>query len=115
MSKENRKNIPDEKKKQRNQYDTSADNILEDEPEGRHFNENVEARHHPEEGDTKPKPSAHLGAEDITPEDAAAQDNDEETGATRRTTSVTAPEIQEEKTEEEEETLDQIKRDMTGG
>jgi hypothetical protein len=120
MSKENRKNIPDEKKKQRNQYDTSADNILEDKPEGRHFNENVEARHQPVEGDTKPKPSAHLGAEDITPEDADAQaetdqDQDEETGATRQTTSVTAPEIQEEKTEEEEETLDQIKRDMTGG
>jgi hypothetical protein len=122
MSKENRKNIPDEKKKQRNQFDTSADNILEDKPEGRHFNENVEARHQPEEGDTKPKPSAHLGAEDITPEDTDAQDQpemhqeqDEHKGTTRQTTSVTAPEIKEEKTEEEEETLDQIKRDMTGG
>jgi hypothetical protein len=122
MSKETRKNIPEEKKEQRNQYDTSAENILKDKPDGRHFNEDVVPRRQKLESDPEQAPNAHLGAEDIPPEEAkepefvdsnAGQNEDAE--AIRKTTSITAPEIREERTEEEEETLDEIKRDMTGG
>lgn len=107
MAKENRKNIPEEKKDQRNRYDTSADNILEDQPEGRHFNEDVEPRQ-PRSSDEK-NPNAHLGAQDL--------DDDETAKAQGKhvTTAITAPEITEEKSQVEEETLAEIKKDMTGG
>jgi hypothetical protein len=109
MSKENRKNLSEEKKAERNRYDTSADNILEDEPEGRHFNENVEPRHSESKSETAENPNAHLGAEDV--------DNDEEAKARGKhaTTGITAPQIREEASDAEKETLEEIKKDMTGG
>lgn len=109
MSKENRKNLSEEKKAERNRYDTSADNILEDEPEGRHFNENVEPRRPEPRAKTTENPNAHLGAEDV--------DDDEEAKARGKhvTTGITAPQIREEASDAEEETLEEIKKDMTGG
>jgi hypothetical protein len=109
MSKENRKNLPEEKKAERNRYDTSADNILEDEPEGRHFNEDVEPRRSELKPGTANDPNAHLGAEDV--------DDDEEAKAQGKhvTTGITAPQIRDNASEAEEETLEEIKKDMTGG
>jgi hypothetical protein len=109
MSKENRKNLPEEKKAERNRYDTSADNILEDEPEGRHFNEDVKPRHSEPEAETAENPHAHLGAEDV--------DDDEEAKAQGKhvTTGITAPQIRDDASDAEEETLEEIKKDMTGG
>lgn len=109
MSKENRKNIPKAKKEQRNQHDTSADNVLEDEPEGKHFNEGVTARRQKGDHNFQSDPDAYLGAEEV--------DDDESMSSVsgRSTTGITAPEIREELEEEEEETLEEIKKDMTGG
>jgi hypothetical protein len=109
VTKENRKNIPEEKKKARNQHDTSADHILQDEPEGRHFNEKVVPRQPESDLEGQTAPNAHLGAEEV--------DEDREMDATgnRTTTAITAPEIREESSEAEEETFEEIKRNMTGG
>jgi hypothetical protein len=109
MDKENRKNISEEKKAARNRYDTSADNILEDEPEGRHFNENIEPRRSEQKPGKAENPNAHLGAEEV--------DDDEAVKAQGKhvTTGITAPQIREEASEAEQETLDETKKDMTGG
>jgi hypothetical protein len=109
MDNENRKNLPEEKKTARNRYDTSADNILDDESEGRHFNENVEPRRSEQKAATAQNPNAHLGAEDV--------DDDEEAKAEGKhvTTGITAPQIREEASDAEKEMLEEIKKDMTGG
>ncbi|MBX3000359.1 MAG: hypothetical protein KF893_17680 [Caldilineaceae bacterium] len=109
MDKENRKNLPEEKRAARNRYDTSADNILEDEPEGRHFNENIEPRHSEQKPGTAENPNAHLGAEEV--------EDDEAVNAQGKyvTTAITAPQIREKASETEQETLDEIKKDMTSG
>ncbi len=109
MPKENRKNIPEEKKEQRNRYDTSADNIVKGEAEGRHFNENVRPRHPGLNPEIESDPDAYLGAEEV--------DDDESMSSvsSHSTTGITAPEVRQDITEEEEETLEEIKRDMTGG
>lgn len=108
MSKETRKNIPEEKKKQRNQYDTSADNILKEEPQGKHFNENVTDRRQSSDHNHASDPDAYLGAEEVDSDRSMSSvDN--------HSTSITAPEIVEEQSQAEKETLEEFKEDMTGG
>lgn len=101
MTKETRRNIPEEKREERTQHDTSADHILDEEPEGSHFNEGIEARRQQGEHNFESDPDAYLGAD--------------EGGSEEAVTPVTAPEIVEEQDEDEQDIHEEFKKDMTGG
>lgn len=108
MSKETRKNIPEEKKEQRNRYDTSADNVLKEKPEGKHFNEDITARRQESDHNFRSDPDAYLGAEEVDSDRSMSSvDSD--------VTPVTAPQIVEEQSKSEKETLEEFEKDMTGG
>lgn len=96
MGKEKKESKSTEMKKP----DNVAEKALDEQPEGKHFNEGIE-----------PKPSA---AE--AQAEAAEEEEQEHLGATEdEVTPVTAPEIVHDQSEEEEELLDEYKEDMTGG
>lgn len=75
-------------------------------PQGNHFNEEITPRK--VEPDTRENPSGHLGAED-----AEIQDNAQE--AESQTPRITAPEVLDHQSRSTKETLEEFKKDMTGG